>query len=163
KLGPKPLFLLQGEVGLFAVIAFPLGNIGQRPGRPFGRGVPQAHFAVKLPVARRLPSGLNATLGTWETCPMRGASGRPLVASHTRPVVSAAPVTRRLPSGLNATLNTGDGCPLRAKSSWPVAASHNFAVASQLEVAMRLPSGLNATLSTLSMCPLSSRTCRPVA
>ena len=54
----------------------------------------------------RLPSGLNAALGTISSWPLSGwPIGLPVAASQTRAVLSRDAVTMRLPSGLNAALN----------------------------------------------------------
>src|SRR5229473_1716559 len=107
-------------------------------------------------LARRLPSGLKATLCTQLVCPLRESSSWPVCASHTFTspglLNSPPPETMRLPSGLNATLLTSLVCPLRESSSWPVCASHTFTSpglpSTPLPETMRLPSGLNATLRT---------------
>ena len=57
-----------------------------------------------LPLARVLPSGLNATESTGPVWPVSGPPiGRPVATSHSRTVPSALPLARVLPSGLNAT------------------------------------------------------------
>jgi hypothetical protein len=48
----------------------------------------------------RAPSGLNAAATTRSLCPESVASAAPLVASHTRAVLSSDAVTTLLPSGL---------------------------------------------------------------
>ena len=52
----------------------------------------------------RWPSGLNATEETESPCPSSGwPIGAPVLASHSRSVLSPLPLTMRWPSGLNAT------------------------------------------------------------
>ncbi len=70
-------------------------------------GIPEPHGPVSLAEARRLPSGLKATLHTVPSWPVSGApSGWPLSASQSRTVLSSLAEARRLPSGLKATLVT---------------------------------------------------------
>src|SRR5262249_30948633 len=57
-----------------------------------------------LPLARRWPSGLKATLRTTLPWPRRVASSAPLRASHSLTVLSSLPLASRRPSGLNATI-----------------------------------------------------------
>jgi len=82
-------------------------------------------WAVQLPEAIWVPSGLNATLYTVPVCPRSGSpTGRPLAASHTRTVLSPLPETMRAPSGLNATDNTVPVWPVSGSpTGCPVAAS----------------------------------------
>src|SRR5207253_1292979 len=79
-------------------------------------------------LARRLPSGLKATLVTALVWPLRVRASWPVAASHTFTVWSHEPLARRLPSGLKATLVTALVWPLRVRTSWPVAASHTLTV-----------------------------------
>ncbi len=58
-----------------------------------------------LPVATRVPSGLNATARTMPSWSRR-ASSAPVAASNTRAERSPLPVATRVPSGLNATART---------------------------------------------------------
>src|SRR5215472_3646149 len=72
-----------------------------------------------LPVARVLPSGLNATDQTPPACAMRGLPiWRWVATSHSRAVPSWPPVARVLPSGLNATDQTSPGRPVRGLPIW---------------------------------------------
>ena len=63
-----------------------------------------------LPLARVLPSGLNATELTFPAWPVRGLPiCRRVAAFHSRTVPSSLPLARVLPSGLNATELTTPG------------------------------------------------------
>ena len=107
-----------------------------------------------LPVATRVPSGLNATADTGLSWSRRDISA-PVAASNTRALPrldrSPLPVATRVPSGLNATADTGLSWSRRHISA-PVAASNTRALPrldrSPLPVATRVPSGLNATADT---------------
>ena len=83
-----------------------------------------------LPEARRVPSGLNATLDTASVWPVSGwPMGWPVAASHSRTVLSSLPEAMRVPSGLNATLVTASVWPVSGwPMGWPVAASHSRTV-----------------------------------
>ena len=85
-----------------------------------------------LPVARVLPSGLNATDQTAPACAVRGLPiWRWVATSHNRTVPSSLPVARVLPSGLNATDQTSRVCPVRGLPIWRwVATSHSRTVVS---------------------------------
>ena len=100
------------------------------------------------PLARVLPSGLNATDKTWPVWPVRGSpAGWPVATSHSRTVPSSLPLARVLPSGLNATDEdqagvAGEGRADRA-GRWPrptTAPCHP-----RRRWPAVLPSGLNAT------------------
>jgi hypothetical protein len=67
----------------------------------------------------------------------------PVLASHTRAVLSEEAVTMRNPSGLNTALRTGPLCSLRILSGSPLLASQILAVLSSEAVTTRVPSGLN--------------------
>ena len=74
---------------------------------PIWRRVATSHNRTvpsPLPVARVLPSGLNATESTAPVWPVRGfLLWRWVATSHNRTVPSPLPLARVLPSGLNAT------------------------------------------------------------
>src|SRR5207253_1138009 len=72
------------------------------------------------PLARRVPSGLKATLLTPAVCPLSMRVSWPVAASHIFTVPSPEPLARRLPSGLKATLLTPAVCPLSMRVSCPV-------------------------------------------
>ena len=153
-----------------------------------GLGVPHLDLAVPartLPaaLARRLPSGLKATLLIRPTFPLYVTTSRPVCASHTFtsvvqavlgpvPTPTLLPEATRLPSGLKATgpipprteslSSTGPANPLKVRSSWPVCASHTFTVRSAAALTRRRPSGLNATLWTGPVCPVRVTGSRPV-
>src|SRR5262245_16375777 len=59
-------------------------------------------------VARRGPSGLNATLLTSRVCPLSSNRVAPVRGSQTFAVLSQPAVSTRVPSGPNATLPPGD-------------------------------------------------------
>ena len=59
-----------------------------------------------LPLARRLPSGLQLRLVTALLCPLSVKVSRPFAVSQTLMVLSKLPLARRLPSGLQFTLVT---------------------------------------------------------
>src|SRR5215472_10235171 len=120
--------------------------------KPFGkpglaRIVPTRRVSESaLPMARVLPSGLNATEVIRPVWPVRGApTGRLVARSHTRTVWSGLVLARILPSGLNATEVIGPTGPVRAVICRWAATSHNKMVPVSLPVARVLPSGLNAT------------------
>ncbi len=72
-----------------------------------------------LPVARRRPSGLNATPGTVSVCPCKVSASWPLLASQILTLWSKLlEATRRL-SGLYATPHTVLVCPSSERSSRP--------------------------------------------
>ena len=102
-----------------------------------GLGIPHLHLRGRLlvipgaaAVARRLPSGLKATLSTEPVCPLKVRSSWPVWASHTFTVscharrAGQAFAVRAEGHAVTAT------APLRARSSWPVWASHTFTVRS---------------------------------
>jgi hypothetical protein len=74
--------------------------------------------------------------------------GAPVVASHSRAVLSQDAVTISLPSGLNDARLTTSSCCMGWPIGAPVAASHIRAVLSWLAVATLAPSGLNPALNT---------------
>src|SRR5262249_44479465 len=86
-------------------------------------GAPPPLENTILQLARRLPSGLKATLETLPVCPLQVRSSWPVWASQTFTVLSSDVPARRLPSGLKATLQT---LPLRERSSWPAWLSPTF-------------------------------------
>src|SRR5262249_41722235 len=104
-------------------------------------------------LARRVPSGLKATLWTAPVWPRRAWTQAPLAVSQTRTVLSAEALARRRPSGLKATLWTQSVWPWRARTSSPLAASQTRTVLSAEALARRLPSGLKATLETTLVWP----------
>eukprot|EP00955_Chlamydomonas_euryale_P050422 354551-Chlamydomonas_euryale.AAC.3 len=110
------------------------------------------------PVAKRVPSGLNATLQAYvhPVAPSNVAVHVPLAISHTLahalPWPSFLPVAKRVPSGLNAMLRIL--WPSNVAMHVALARSHTLALSSQLD-AKRMPSGLNATLFTYSPLPCS--------
>ena len=58
----EPLLLLLGESRLFAVKAFALGEVGQRPAvLPLVQGKIYEEYVARTPRARREPSGLRAS------------------------------------------------------------------------------------------------------
>ena len=74
-----------------------------------GRGVATSHNRTvpsASPVARVLPSGLNATQSTEPVLLRERPIGWRVGTSHNCTVSSAAPLARVLPSGLNATEST---------------------------------------------------------
>src|SRR3970040_1664640 len=95
--------------------------------------------------ARRLPSGLNATLRTRSPWPWKRPISAREATSHSRMLRSAEPDARRAPSGLNATIQTRSAWPWRRATNSPEAASQSRMPPSSEPVARRLPSGLNAT------------------
>ena len=109
---------------------------------------PRAAIVPLLPVATRVPSGLNATADTPPSWSRREISA-PVAASNTRALPSPLPVATRVPSGLNATAYTPPSWSRREISA-PVAASNTRALplTMPLPVATRVPSGLNATADT---------------
>ena len=109
-----------------------------------------------LPLARVLPSGLNATEQTASVWPVSGLPiGWPVATSHNRTVPSSLPLARVLPSGLNATETTLPVWPVSGLPIWrPVATSHSRTVPSALPLARVLPSGLNATELTAPVWPV---------
>ena len=64
----------------------------------------------RLPVARVLPSGLNATDATPCACPVSVAVILPLATSHSLTVLSRLAEASVLPSGLNVTERTESVC-----------------------------------------------------
>src|SRR5205823_1341290 len=97
-------------------------------------GVPSQIFSsVRLAVAIRLPSGLNATPVTAEVWPRRRRISLPLARSQSqgswaRSIWMGLPRqdTSRLPSGLNARQKTHeDSCSGRRRSSFPDHSSDN--------------------------------------
>src|ERR1017187_7604732 len=82
----------------------------------------------QLPVAMRVPSGLQATLNTEPSWSSNVCNNLPVAASQTLAVRSTLPVTRRLPSGLQATLKTNRSCPLKVSISLALTGSQIFAV-----------------------------------
>ena len=79
----------------------PLEGEGLLARRPRPRPSPSRPRSAE---ARRLPSGLKATLMTGPVCPWRVRASWPVAASQTLTVLSAPAEARRLPSGLKATL-----------------------------------------------------------
>src|SRR5262249_13203546 len=117
----------------------------------------------QLALARRLPSGLKASLPTLPVWPWRVKWGSPgLVTSQTLTVWSQPPEASRVPSGLNTTLRTWSVCPPRLRSASPVAAFQIFKVVSLLAEARRVPSGLKARLLIASVCPCRRASSLPV-
>ena len=94
-------------------------------GAPIGRWLATSHSRTvlsPLPLARVLPSGLNATEKTLPVWPVSGApTGRWLATSHSRTVLSSLPLARVLPSGLNATESTVSVWPVSGSPDRPVA------------------------------------------
>src|SRR5215467_7418420 len=89
--------------------------------------------ASPLPLARVLPSGLNATELTNPSGPVRGPPiGWRVATFHNTIVVSPKPVARVVLSGLNATDQTPPPWPVRrgAPIGWRVATFHNTTVLS---------------------------------
>ena len=76
-------------------------------GSPIWRPVATSHSRTvpsSPPLARVLPSGLNATAMTEPVWPVSGLPiCRRVATSHSRTVPSSPPLARVLPSGLNAT------------------------------------------------------------
>src|SRR5688500_2273307 len=81
-----------------------------------------------LPLAIRVPSGLNATLKIGAECPFRLSVSSPVAESQTLRVWSTLPLTIRLPSGLKATLKIRSVCPFRVNLASPLAASQTLRV-----------------------------------
>jgi len=76
----------------------------------------------------------------WETSvmtPFKTAIPVPVLASHSRAVLSSDAVATRRPSGLNAALHTEPSWPIKTAISVPVSASHSRAVLSKDAVATR--------------------------
>src|SRR5262249_34856017 len=105
-------------------------------------------------LARRLPSGLKATLLTPPPC--LKVNSWPVWASHTFTVLSAEPLAKRLPSGLKATHQIASVCPLNENRSWPTWSSQSFSDF-PATLAKPLPSGLKATPKPASLRERSSR------
>ena len=78
--------------------------------------------------------------------PFKTAIPVPVLASHSRAVLSSDAVATRRPSGLNAALHTEPSWPIKTAISVPVSASHSRAVLSKDAVATRWASRLNAAL-----------------
>ena len=107
-----------------------------------------------LPLARVLPSGLNATELTPSVWPVSGCADLTVAGHIPQPHrLVALPLARVLPSGLNATDVDGIGVAgerRRRPDGW-LATSHSRTVLSSLPLARVLPSGLNATELTESV------------
>jgi hypothetical protein len=100
-----------------------------------------------LPEARRLPSGLNASLDTSSVCPWSGERRVwPVSTSHSLTVRSALPDAIVLPSGLKATADIRAVWPLRGCPTTcplPIPKAHGLVqAAGRYDPAV----GLNATL-----------------
>ena len=140
------------DVGRHPVPPLLVAHVGGELGA-HRRRVPQPHRVVAAPEARRLPSGLNATLHTRPVWPVRVADGlaggrvpqphRLVVAGGGEPV----------PSGLNATLCTASVWPVRVADGLAGGRRPTAAPCCRPPEAMRVPSGLNATLDTASVWP----------
>ena len=132
-------------------LAFPTSLGGGESGWPWPRS---PHAAVRptrgqfraIPCKQsdRVPSGLKAAEITGSSCLIKGETGFPVAASHTRADLSLAAVETR-PSGLNG----GDHEPSCScfmgteETGLPVAASQTRAAVS-ICVSTRVPSGLKA-------------------
>ena len=88
----------------------------------------------------RVPSGLHAALVTSNRCSRNAPSRAPLIASHSRAVVSPA-VTTRVPSGLNPAVTTVRVWPSSTARDAPLIASHSRAVLSSEAVTTRARPG----------------------
>src|SRR5919199_4589768 len=112
-------------------------------------------------VARRAPSGLNATAYTAPPCPENvrgGATCSPSCGSfHSLIVRSTLDEARYWPSGLNATANPAPVCPVRARICLPVTASQIRTVPSLPAEATRVPSRLYVTPLTRTPAPWPSK------
>jgi hypothetical protein len=93
------------------------------------------------------------TRSVWPASVARTA---PVLASHTRAVLSHEAVTTRPPSGLNAALFIQNLCPDSVAVTAPVCAFHTRAVPSQDDVTTLAPSGLKAALLTRPLCPANA-------
>eukprot|EP00955_Chlamydomonas_euryale_P050423 354551-Chlamydomonas_euryale.AAC.4 len=102
---------------------------------------------LRLPVTKRVPSGLNATLH--ESLASNVAVQPPLARSHTL-MLSLLHVAKHEPSGLNATpVGSGSSLSNLGVGVQVLLARLHIMISpvSQLPVAKRAPSGLNATLA----------------
>src|SRR5262249_25956525 len=93
-------------------------------------------------LARRFPSGLNATWVTLSVCALRERSSSPVCAPPTSPP-PPPPLPGRFPSALNPPWCPSP--PLKRRSTSPVCASHTFTSPKPSPV-RRLPSGLKETM-----------------
>jgi len=113
-------------------------------------------------LARRMPSGLNATLNTADVWPRSSWSVDCPHTSHKRIVVSYAPDAIVLPSGLQAMQASPLVWPsYRATGTRPLT-SHTNIKASCAPDASSVPSGENATARTSIECSDSMAACMPV-
>src|SRR5262249_616271 len=108
--------------------------------------VSQVIVLAKEAAARRLPSGLKATLQTCWVGPFRASSSLPVFPSHPFTALSSEAAARLLPLGLKATQPKALSM---VRISSPVCASHTFTALTPpslpgalLAQARRLPSGL---------------------
>ena len=129
---------------------------GRSAAAPTGWPVAASHSRTvlsPLPEARRVPSGLNATLDT-----VSGVAGQRLADGLAG---GGVPQPHRLvgaaggdAGAVGAERHAASPRPVWPVSGWPmgwpVAASHSRTVLSSLPEARRVPSGLNATLHTAS-------------
>ena len=75
-------------------------------------------------------AGAQATPRTLSVWPFSRRTSAPVLASHTRAVLSSDAVASLLPSGLHATTDTQPVWPCSRRTSAPVLASHTRAVLS---------------------------------
>ena len=123
---------------------------------------------VRLPDARVLPSGLNATAHTAgltspnqsAECPTREAIHTGVVTFHSLATLSC-PEARISPLGLKATENTVVSIPRVAIFS-PLATSHNLTRSWEPPDARNFTFGLHATEKMCPACPLRVRVFGPL-
>ena len=110
-----------------------------------GLGVPHLHRPiVATALARRLPSGLKATLCDQAVCPLRERSSWPVCASHTFTVVTRAGQAFAVRAEGHAVATALEGEEFLAGLGIP----HLHDLVCRSPLARRLPSGLKATLVT---------------
>src|SRR6266852_1491116 len=112
----------------------------------------------KLPLASRLPSGLQASAYTGPLWPERVWRCVPDVASQSRTVASFPPLASVHPSGAKVRLWMLVVCQL-VQSKAPLSMSHSVMAPFQLPVARVRPSGLKARAASVSVCACQAR-CR---
>src|SRR5258708_11670039 len=95
------------------------------------------------PLARHVPSGLQATLMTMPRCPCSEARSRPWEASHRKTLPSSQQLARHVPSGLHSTRRTLVGSPRPTHRQLPMVTPHNFTPCSSTPQATKFPSALH--------------------
>src|SRR5262245_44686015 len=110
-------------------------------------------------VAKRLPSGWNATANPSSVCPVKTSRHSPVATSQTRTVRSVPAEASRRPSGLKAMAWMSLLWPDNSCDRWYVRVSHITTIDGSSPLpASHLPSGLKATPPALS-----EKTVLPVA